>query len=54
LSSGLRRGSVDIEDGNARAFFRKPLGGRKANAAGRGRTRNDCCFAAKQHFFLPV
>ena len=53
LRSALRRGAIDIEDCNAGAFLRKPPGGREAYAARRGRTCNNCCFAAKQHSFLP-
>jgi hypothetical protein len=54
LSSGMRRGPINIKDGNASTFLCKPPGGREPNAARRSRTRNDCRLAAKQHLSLPV
>lgn len=53
LGSGVRRGPVNIKDGNAGAFFRKPPGCCETDASRRGRTCNDCRFAAKQHFVPP-
>ena len=46
LGSGERCGAIDIKDCNARTFFRKPSGGREANSARRGRSCNNCRFAA--------
>src|SRR5262249_49370388 len=54
LRGGLCGGPIDVEDGYPSALFGKPSGGREANPAGRSRTCNNGCFAAKQHSILPV
>jgi hypothetical protein len=54
LRGGLCGGPIDIEDCYPSALFGKPSGGREANPAGRSRTCNNGCFAAKQHSILPV
>src|SRR5258707_10763870 len=46
-------GAVDIENCDAGAFRHEPPGGRKTYPSRRGRTRNNSCFAAEQHAFLP-
>src|SRR6202008_4990248 len=46
-------GAVDIEDCDTGAFRHESPGGRKTYPSRRGRARNNSCFAAKQHAFLP-